>query len=59
MTHGVSSKGPWVLSASQAVHEADQRCTSVPAVDYLTESELVSLSDLWNRLAPWKRTAWC
>jgi RNA-directed DNA polymerase len=50
VTHGVSSKGPWVLSASQAVHEA-------LSVDYLATAGLVSLSDLWSTLAPWKRTA--
>lgn len=50
VTHGVSSKGPWVMSASQAVHEA------LP-VAYLSESGLVSLLDLWSKLAPWKRIA--
>jgi RNA-directed DNA polymerase len=49
-THGASSKGPWVLSASQAVHQA-------LSVDYLAAAGLVSLLDLWSRLAPWKRTA--
>ena len=57
VTHGVSSKGPWVMSASQAVHQADQRCASVPAVDYLADAGLVSLLDLWSTLAPWQRTA--
>ena len=57
VTHGVDSKGPWVLSASQAVHEADQHSASVPAVDYFTAAGLVSLLDLWSTLAPWKRTA--
>jgi RNA-directed DNA polymerase len=50
VTHGVSSKGPWVMSASQAVHEA-------LSVDYLAAAGLVSLRDLWSTLAPWKRTA--
>ena len=50
VTQGVSSKGPWVLSASQAVQEA-------LSVDYLAESGLVSRFDLWSRLAPWKRSA--
>ena len=50
VTHGVSSKGPWVMSASQAVHEA-------LSVGYLAAAGLVSLSDLWSTLAPWKRTA--
>ncbi len=50
VTHGVSSKGPWVMSASQAVHEA-------LSVDYLAAAGLVSLLDLWSTLAPWKRIA--
>ena len=50
VTQGVSSKGPWVLSASQAVHEA-------LSVDYLAESGLVRRFDLWSTLAPWKRSA--
>ena len=50
VTQGVSSKGPWVLSASQAVPES-------LSVDYLAESGLVSRFDLWSTLAPWKRIA--
>ncbi len=50
VTHGASSKGPWVMSSSQAVHGALSRA-------YLAESGLVSLLDLWQKLAPWKRTA--
>jgi RNA-directed DNA polymerase len=50
VTHGVSSKGPWVMSASQAVHQA-------LSVDHLTESGLANLSDLWHKLAARKRIA--
>jgi len=52
VTHGISSKGPWVMSASQAVHQA-------LSVDYLHERGLASLSEIWKRLAAKKRTAYC
>jgi RNA-directed DNA polymerase len=52
VTHGISSKGPWVMSASQAVHQA-------LSVDYLRERGLASLSEIWKRLAAKKRTAYC
>ncbi len=50
VTHGISSKGPWVMSSSQAVHQA-------LSVDYLRESGLASLSEIWHKLAARKRTA--
>ena len=50
VTHGVSSKGPWVMSASRAVHQA-------LSVDYLKEQGLVSLSEIWTKLTARKRTA--
>jgi RNA-directed DNA polymerase len=50
VTHGVSSKGPWVMSSSQAVHQA-------LSVDYLTESGLACLSEIWHKLAARKRIA--
>ena len=50
VTHGVSSKGPWVMSASQTVHQT-------LSIDYLTEQGLVSLSEIWTKLAARKRTA--
>ncbi len=49
-THGASSKGPWVLSASQAVHQA-------LSVDYLTARGLASLLVIWRKLAAKRRTA--
>ena len=50
VTHGVSSKGPWVMSSSRAVHQA-------LSVDYLKESGLTSLLEIWHKLAAKKRTA--
>jgi RNA-directed DNA polymerase len=50
VTHGVSSKGPWVMSASQAVHQA-------LSVDYLSERGLASLLEIWTKFAAKKRTA--
>jgi RNA-directed DNA polymerase len=50
VTHGISSKGPWVMSASQAVQQT-------LSVDYLAERGLASLSDIWTKLAARKRTA--
>ena len=50
VTHGVSSKGPWVMSSSQAVHEA-------LSVAFLSESGLVSLLEVWSKLAAKRRTA--
>ena len=50
VTHGVSSKGPWVLSGSLSVQQA-------LTVDYLIAEGLVSLLELWNKLAARKRTA--
>ena len=49
-THGASSKGPWVMSSSEAVHQALSN-------DYLSASGLPSLLEIWNKLAAKKRTA--
>ena len=43
VTHGCSSKGPWVMSSSQAVHEA-------LSIAYLTQEGLVSLLTIWQKL---------
>lgn len=50
ITHGASSKGPWVMSSSEAVHQALSN-------DYLSESGLPSLLEIWSKLAAKKRTA--
>jgi RNA-directed DNA polymerase len=50
ITHGISSKGPWVMSSSQAVHEA-------LSSDYLTGQGLASLLTIWKQLTAKKRTA--
>lgn len=50
VTHGVSSKGPWVMSSSQAVHEA-------LSVTYLQESGLASLLEIWSKLTAKRRIA--
>jgi len=42
-THGMSSKGPWVLSSSQAVHQA-------LSTALLEERGLPSLSAIWAKL---------
>ncbi len=44
VTHGASSKGPWVMSSSQAVQEA-------LSIDYLTGQGLVSLFTIWQKLS--------
>jgi len=49
-THGSSSKGPWVMSSSKAVHMA-------LSLDYLKQLGVVSLLDIWTKLAPKRRTA--
>ncbi len=49
-THGMSSKGPWVLSSSQAVHQA------LP-VALLEERGLPSLLGIWKKLTAKNRTA--
>lgn len=43
VTHGCSSKGPWTMSSSRAVHEA-------LSVEHLTGEGLVSLSTIWQKL---------
>ena len=43
VTHGYSSKGAWVMSSSQAVHEA-------LSIAYLTQQGLVSLLTIWQKL---------
>ena len=50
ITHGISSKGPWVMSSSQAVHAA-------LSLAYLTAEGFISLSDIWIKLASKQRTA--
>lgn len=42
VTHGFSSKGVWVTSSSQAVHEA-------LSTAYLTQEGLVSLLAIWQK----------
>lgn len=49
-THGISSKGPWVMSKSEAVHKALSQA-------YLTAAGLVSLHEIWTKLTAKKRTA--
>ena len=49
-THGMSSKGPWVLSHSQAVHQA-------LSTALLEERGLPSLLGIWETLTSRKRTA--
>lgn len=49
-THGASSKGPWVMAKTEAMHIAITNA-------YLKEQGLVSLEELWNRFAPKWRTA--
>ena len=49
-THGSSSKGPWVMSSSQAVHMA-------LSLDYLKQLGLASLLEIWTKLASKRRTA--
>jgi RNA-directed DNA polymerase len=49
-THGMSSKGPWVLSSSQAVHQA-------LSTALLEERGLPSLSAIWTKLTAKSRTA--
>ena len=43
VTHGMSSKGAWVMSSSQAVHEA-------LSIVYLTQTGLASLLTIWQKL---------
>jgi RNA-directed DNA polymerase len=50
LTHGSSSKGPWVMSSSKALHKA-------LSTDYLTKLGLPSLSAIWTKLASKRRTA--
>lgn len=42
ITHGMSSKGPWVLSSSQAVHQA-------LSTELLRERGLPGLLDIWTK----------
>jgi RNA-directed DNA polymerase len=49
-THGMSSKGPWVLSSSQAVHQA-------LSTALLEERGLPSLLAIWTKLTAKSRTA--
>ncbi len=43
VTHGISSEGPWVMSSSQAVHEA-------LSLDYLQGQGLANLFTIWQKL---------
>jgi RNA-directed DNA polymerase len=43
VTHGCSSKGPWVMSSSRAVHEA-------LSIEHLTSEGLASLLTIWQSL---------
>jgi RNA-directed DNA polymerase len=49
-THGMSSKGPWVLSSSQAVHQA-------LSTALLEARGLPSLLGIWTKLTAKNRTA--
>jgi hypothetical protein len=49
-THGMSSKGPWGLSSSQAVHQA-------LSTALLEERGLPSLLGIWTKLTAKSRTA--
>ena len=49
-SHGNSSKGPWVMSSSHAVHQA-------LSVTYLAEDGLPSLLDIWTKFASKGRIA--
>ena len=48
--HGISNKGPWVMSKTEAMHFAI-------TTDYLQKRGLVSLEELWKKFAPKWRTA--
>jgi RNA-directed DNA polymerase len=50
ITHGISNKGPWVMSKTEAMHIA-------LTVDYLRKQGLVSLEEIWNKFAPKRRIA--
>jgi hypothetical protein len=50
ITHGISSKGPWVMSSSRAVYAA-------LSTDYLTGQGLVSLLTIWQKLTARNRNA--
>ncbi len=50
LTHGCSSKGPWVKSSSKAVHMA-------LSLDFLKRLGVVSLLEIWIKLASKRRTA--
>ena len=50
ITHGCSSKGPWVMSSSEAVHKA-------LSLDYLKRIGVASLLEIWTKLASKRRTA--
>lgn len=43
VTHGISSKGAWVMSSCQAVHEA-------LSIAYFKQTGLVSLFTIWQKL---------
>jgi RNA-directed DNA polymerase len=49
-SHGNSSKGPWLMSASHAVHQA-------LSMTYLAQDGLPSLLEFWTKFASKRRTA--
>ena len=49
-SHGNSSKGAWLMSKTWAVHQA-------LSLDYLTQSGLPSLLEIWSKFAAKKRNA--
>ena len=48
--HGISRKGPWVLSKTEAMHIAITQ-------EHLRQQGLVSLEELWHKFAPKWRIA--
>ena len=52
ISHGCSGRGPWVMSKSAAMHIA-------LGVDYLQQTGLASLEEIWNGFASKRRTAGC
>ena len=53
VTHGMSSKGAWVMSSSQAVHEAlsiTGPAAPGPSQNRLTQVGLVSVLTIWQKL---------
>ena len=62
VTHGVSSKGPWVMSSSQAVHEAlslTGPATQAQSENRLAGQGLVSLFTIWQKFTARNLTVRC